>query len=48
LHLPDDLLKPFPSKEMKAWRVGRAVGNTRNNDPSLINEEAAVPIRQLQ
>ena len=35
-HLPIDLLKPFPAEEMKAWKVGRAVGNTRNNDPSLI------------
>jgi hypothetical protein len=28
---------------MKAWKVGKAVGNTRNDDPSLIeplkNEE---------
>jgi putative SOS response-associated peptidase YedK len=35
-HLPVDLLRPYPAGEMKAWRVGRAVGNTRNNDPSLI------------
>ena len=35
-HLPIDLLKPFPAEEMKAWKVGLAVGNTRNNDPSLI------------
>jgi len=35
-HLPIDLLKPYPTEEMKAWMVGRAVGNTRNNDPSLI------------
>jgi putative SOS response-associated peptidase YedK len=42
-HLPLDLLKPFPAEEMKAWKVGKAVGNTRNNDPGLIeplkNEE---------
>jgi putative SOS response-associated peptidase YedK len=35
-HLPIDLLRPFPAEDMKAWKVGRAVGNTRNNDPSLI------------
>jgi putative SOS response-associated peptidase YedK len=36
LHLPDDLLKPFPSEKMKVWKVGKAVGNTCNDDPSLI------------
>jgi putative SOS response-associated peptidase YedK len=36
-HLPIDLLRPFPAEEMKCWKVGRAVGNTRNNDPSLID-----------
>jgi putative SOS response-associated peptidase YedK len=35
-HLPIDLLKPYPAEEMKAWKVGKAVGNTRNNDPTLI------------
>lgn len=35
-HLPVDLLKPYPAEQMKAWKVSRAVGNTRNNDPSLI------------
>ena len=35
-HLPIDLLKPYPAGEMKAWKVGKAVGNTRNNDSSLI------------
>ncbi len=34
---PIDLLRPYPAEEMKAWKVGRAVGNTRNNDPSLID-----------
>jgi putative SOS response-associated peptidase YedK len=34
--LPVDLFKPYPAEEMKAWRVGKAVGNTRNDDPSLI------------
>ena len=35
-HLPVDLLKPYPAEEVKAWKVGKAVGNTRNNDASLI------------
>jgi len=35
-HLPVDLLKPYPAEEMKAWKVSKAVGNTRNNDASLI------------
>jgi putative SOS response-associated peptidase YedK len=35
-HMPVDLLRPYPAEEMKAWKVGKAVGNTRNNDPSLI------------
>jgi putative SOS response-associated peptidase YedK len=35
-HLPIDLLKPYPAEEMKAWQVGSAVGNVRNNAPDLI------------
>ena len=35
-HLPVDLLRPYPTAEMKAWKVGKAVGNTRNNDASLV------------
>src|ERR1035437_5422200 len=34
--MPLDLLRPYPAKEMKAWKVSRAVGNKRNNDASLI------------
>ena len=34
--LPVDLLRPYPAEEMKAWKVGKAVGNTRNNDASLV------------
>jgi putative SOS response-associated peptidase YedK len=33
--LPVDLLRPRPADEMKAWKVGLAIGNVRNNDPSL-------------
>jgi putative SOS response-associated peptidase YedK len=46
-HLPVDLLRPFPAEEIKAWKVGKAVGNTRNDNPSLIehlrNEETVSP-----
>ena len=35
-HLPVDLLRPYPAEEMKAWKVGNAVGNTRNNGPELV------------
>ena len=35
-HPPVDLLKPFPAEEMKAWKVSRAVGNVRNNNPGLV------------
>ena len=38
-HLPVDLLRPYPAEEMKAWRVGKAVGNPRNNDPTLMEPE---------
>jgi putative SOS response-associated peptidase YedK len=34
--LPIDLLKPFPAEQMKAWKVGSAVGNVRNNSPELL------------
>ena len=34
--LPIDLLRPYPAEEMKAWKVSKAVGNTRNDNPSLI------------
>ncbi len=45
-HLPIDLLRPYPAEEMKVWKVSKAVGNTRNDDPSLIEplqEAATVP-----
>jgi len=35
-HLPVDLLRPYPAEEMKTWKVSRAVGNVRNNNPTLI------------
>ena len=33
---PIDLIRPFDSEKMKAWRVDRRVNNVRNNEPSLI------------
>jgi putative SOS response-associated peptidase YedK len=35
-HLSVDLLRPYPAEEMKAWKVSRAAGNVRNNNPTLI------------
>jgi putative SOS response-associated peptidase YedK len=45
-HLPVDLLRPYLAEEMKVWMVGKAVGNTRNNDASLVEplkENEAIP-----
>lgn len=36
--LPVDLLRPFPSELMKAWKVGKDVGNVKNDNPSLCVE----------
>ena len=33
---PIDLLRPFDSTFMQAWRVDAAVGNVRNNAPELL------------
>lgn len=35
-HLPVDLLRPFPAEQMTAWKVGKAVGNVKNSEPSLV------------
>jgi putative SOS response-associated peptidase YedK len=35
-HLPVDLLRPYPSEKLTAWRVSAAVGNVRNDHPGLI------------
>lgn len=32
---PVDLIRPFDSDKMKAWRLDRRVNNVRINDPSL-------------
>lgn len=34
--LPIDLLRPYDSHAMRAWKVGREVGNVRNNGPDLL------------
>ncbi len=42
--LPTDLLRPYPPEEMKAWKVSKAVGNTRNNGPQLMKpDQDALP-----
>ena len=33
---PVDLLRPFPSEQMRAWQVSDRVGNVLNNDPALL------------
>jgi putative SOS response-associated peptidase YedK len=33
---PVDLLRPFDSDQMTAWRVARKVGNVRNDSPELV------------
>jgi putative SOS response-associated peptidase YedK len=35
---PIDLVRPFDSDKMKAWRLDRRVNSAKNNDPSLMNE----------
>jgi putative SOS response-associated peptidase YedK len=34
--LPIDLLRPFPAQQMYAWKVSRAVGNVKNDQPELL------------
>jgi putative SOS response-associated peptidase YedK len=36
---PVDLLRPFDADRMKAWRVGKEVGNVKNDTPELIDPE---------
>ena len=33
---PIDLLRPFGSEKMTAWKVVKAVGNAKNDRPELI------------
>jgi putative SOS response-associated peptidase YedK len=34
--LPTDLLRPFRADQMNAWKVSRAVGNVKNDQPDLL------------
>lgn len=38
-----ELLKPFPSEQMRAWPVSARVGNVRNNDPQLLQPQENEP-----
>jgi putative SOS response-associated peptidase YedK len=43
---PVDLVRPFDSGKMKAWRVDRRINNVKINEPSLdmpINDDAPIP-----
>jgi putative SOS response-associated peptidase YedK len=42
-HLPIDLLRPYPPEKMTAWRVGRRVGNVKNDDAELLSPETEKP-----
>ncbi len=39
---PVDLLRPYPAREMAAWKVSTAVGDVRNNSADLIRESNRV------
>jgi len=41
--LPLDLLRPFDSDKMTAWKVDKAVGNVKNDNPELIEPASATP-----
>lgn len=35
---PEHLMKPAPEELMTMWKIGRDVGNPRNNRPDLLDE----------
>jgi len=37
--LPTNLLQPYPAEEMEAWQVSNRVGNVRNNDADLLDQQ---------
>jgi putative SOS response-associated peptidase YedK len=39
---PIDLLQPFDADKMKAWRVGKEVGNVKNDTPKLLMPDNVV------
>lgn len=43
---PIDLLRPFDAEAMKAWRTDTRINNVRNNDPSLLDQVADVPVEK--
>jgi putative SOS response-associated peptidase YedK len=42
-NLPTDLLRPLPAELMKAWKVGKDVGNVRIDKPELLKEITGEP-----
>jgi putative SOS response-associated peptidase YedK len=38
---PIDLLRPFDADKMTAWKVGKAMGNVKNDSPELIEPASA-------
>jgi putative SOS response-associated peptidase YedK len=49
MRLPIDLLRPFDSEQLKAWKVSTDVGNVKNDRPDLIDvqPESKVPPKSL-
>jgi len=43
---PIDLLRPYPSEQMRSWPVSDRVGNVRNNDPDLLKPVIQQPVVQ--
>ena len=45
-----DLLRPFDSEQLKAWKVSAEVGNVKNDRPDLIDvqPESKIPPREPQ
>ena len=43
---PIDLLRPFDAEKMKAWRVGKQVGNVKNDTPGLLLPDNVVEMRR--
>jgi putative SOS response-associated peptidase YedK len=38
---PIDLLRPFDADKMTAWKVGKAVGNVKNDTPELLEPSSS-------
>jgi putative SOS response-associated peptidase YedK len=43
---PVDLLRPFDADKMTAWRVGKEVGNVKNDTPELLTPDNVVEMRR--